>query len=352
MFSIEMLPAERGDCLWLTYGADDDLHHVVIDAGPSQTQTTVVPELRRRIKALGGKANCVELLVITHVDRDHIQGIVQLLAPATSNRFFREIWFNGFHHLGALGAVEGEQLTAELNRDKRRWNKSFDHHAVVVPPDGPLPVVTLPGGLKITLLSPSPAKLEKMIPRWETEVRRAGLVPGEGAPLPRKLVEDGILGVPSLDDLAASKFVSDTEPPNGSSIAFLAEFEGKKALLGADAFMKEVIGSLKRLGPGPLELDAVKLPHHGSRKNLNVEFVSMVRCRNWLFSSNGAQFNHPNPETIARIVCNQPAKPTLHFNYVSEFTAPWKTHPEKNRYKAVYPKKVGGVQQEGLVVTL
>ncbi len=78
----------------------------------------------------------------------------------------------------------------------------------------------------------------------------------------------------------------------------------------------------------------------------------MVQCRNWLFSSNGAMFNHPNPETIARIVCNQPTKPTLHFNYVSEFTAPWRTHPEKSRYKAVYPKKVGGVQQEGLVVTL
>ena len=67
----------------------------------------MVPELRRRIKELGGKANCVELLVITHVDRDHIEGVVQLLAPAKSNRFFRDIWFNGFHHLGALGAVNG-----------------------------------------------------------------------------------------------------------------------------------------------------------------------------------------------------------------------------------------------------
>ncbi len=264
MFSIEMLPAERGDALWITYGPDDDLHHVVVDAGPSQTQAAVVPELRRRIKALGGKANCVDLLVITHVDRDHIEGIVQLLAPATSNRFFRDIWFNGFHHLGALGAVNGEQLTEELNRDKPRWNRAFDRHAVVVPPDGPLPTVTLAGGLKITLLSPSPAKLEKMIPRWEKEVKRAGLVPGEGAPPPKKLVEDGILGVPTLDELAASKFNADPEAPNGSSIAFIAEFEGKRAFFGADAHMKEVIGALKRFGPGPVKLDAVKVPHHGS----------------------------------------------------------------------------------------
>ena len=45
MFTIEMLPAQRGDSLWITYGTEDAAHHILIDAGPENTISTLVPEI-------------------------------------------------------------------------------------------------------------------------------------------------------------------------------------------------------------------------------------------------------------------------------------------------------------------
>lgn len=338
MFSIEMLPAQRGDCLWLTYGQPDELHHLIVDGGPQETIQMLVPELTRRIRSLGDK-DCVELLVITHVDVDHIQGVTQLLVPSGANKWFRDIWFNGYHHLGdgILGGRQGEQLTTALNRAKGRWNKAFCHKAVVIPDEGDLPTKQLNGGMKLTLLSPTKAKLAKMVTRWDKDCARAGLIPGEGLDLPKPLPpEDGILGG-SLDDLAASKFSADPEPPNGSSIAFIAEYEGKRVLLGADAHAPVLLAALKRLGSGPYDFAAVKVPHHGSKKNLSFDLANAINCKCWLFSSNGALFHHPNAETIARIVKAQPTKPTLYFNYLSNDNERWKTGPESDRYRTKYP---------------
>jgi len=83
-----MLGAQRGDCLWITYGEPDDLHHVIIDAGPAETIGTLVPILEERISQIPGRSNKIELLVVSHVDADHIQGVVSLLSdPARAERF-------------------------------------------------------------------------------------------------------------------------------------------------------------------------------------------------------------------------------------------------------------------------
>src|SRR5436190_11649313 len=108
VFTIEMLPAQRGDALWLTYGEGSDLHHVLVDAGPSETVPTLVPVLERRIRDLPGRSNRIELLAMTHVDADHIQGVVSLLSGPGRVRLFRDVWFNGHKHLSdLLGPVDG-----------------------------------------------------------------------------------------------------------------------------------------------------------------------------------------------------------------------------------------------------
>src|SRR4051812_27532811 len=112
MFQVEMLPAERGDALWLTYGEEPDLHHVLIDGGPQETIRTLVPAIEQRVKALPGASDRLELLVISHIDADHIQGIVSLLSDKRRVRLFRDVWFNGYRHLGLLGGPDGERLTA------------------------------------------------------------------------------------------------------------------------------------------------------------------------------------------------------------------------------------------------
>lgn len=352
MFTIEMLPAQRGDCLWLTYGEEGDLHHVLVDAGPRETSEALVPELVERIKAAGGK-NSVELFVITHIDADHIQGVVRLLTAPGVLGAFKDVWFNAFRHLPVLGVFDGEQLTMQLKGSKR-WNKAFGgEDAAVVMPEGtvaPKPV-KLKGGLEITLLSPTLDKLARLAPKWKKYCDDAGIVPGTGVKPPKPVEVDGLLGTETVEDLVAKKFQKDPEPPNGSSIAFIASYKGVRVLLGADAHPDVLAASLLRLGPPPHEFAAVKVSHHGSRKNTSPALLDVVRSPRWLFSSNGAQFQHPNDECVARVVVSQAAhRPTLAFNYDTEFNSRWKDDRAKSayKYKTVYPK----AGKAGLVVKL
>ena len=112
MFTIDLLPAERGDCLWVTWGPAGE-HVMLIDGGPSQTIATLVPELERRLAALGTGDDRVELLVETHIDADHIQGLVSLLSDERRVPLFRDVWFNGLKHVrGVLGVGEAEMSHA------------------------------------------------------------------------------------------------------------------------------------------------------------------------------------------------------------------------------------------------
>jgi hypothetical protein len=323
MFTIDVLPAERGDCLWLTYGTPDDQHHLLIDAGPQETIPTLVPELERRIHAVPGRTIRVELFIITHIDADHIQGVISLLSGPERVALFRDIWFNGYEHLGAglLGGPDAERLTGLLRTNPTHWNHAFGGDAVVVPDDGPLPVIELRGGMRLTVLGPTHADLARLAPEWAAACRRAGIEPGGGHPIiPASWQRDELLGGGfDPDTLAAARFSADRSAANGSCISVIAEYDNRRVLLLGDALPSTIIPALDRLGEGPHEFAAVKLAHHGSRRNTNLQLLKRIRSSRWIVSSNGAKFRHPDAECLARVIVTQrKPKPTFFLNYVSK----------------------------------
>ena len=99
MFRIEMLPAAHGDCLWIEYGSGSTVHRILIDGGPAHAY----PALRERILHLPAYERRFELLVITHIDADHIEGVIRLLLDAEALACsFERIWFNGRDQLNAV----------------------------------------------------------------------------------------------------------------------------------------------------------------------------------------------------------------------------------------------------------
>ena len=136
------------------------------------------------------------------------------------------------------------------------------------------------------------------------------------------------------------QFAIDQAEANGSSIAMLAEYGGKSALLLADAHPDVVAQSIKRLCAARkikrLQVDVVKVAHHGSKANTDEGLLNLIDCRNYLISTNGAQFKHPDKECLARIL--KFGKPdNIYFNYRSTFTRPWiaKNAQQKHKYSAV-----------------
>ena len=346
-FNIEMLPAQYGDCLWVEYGEGDDTQRLLIDGGPVGTFTFI----EQRLAMVKPGERAFELIVLSHVDADHIEGLVRLFAERPLPFAVDAVWFNGWRQMnrshGMLGALQGEFLSALLaRRAPNAWPSDGPPH--VIEKDGQLPVTTLPGGMKLTLVSPTVASLQKMAKQWETTITEAGIQPGDLDAAWQKLAatkkflpKQGLLGAtPNLDALLKKQFPTDQAKPNGSSIAFLAEYGGKSALLLADAHPTIVAASVKRLcderGMSQLPVDVLKISHHGSKGNTSAALLKLLDCRRVLISTNGARFQHPDAPCMAQVIKH--CRPTeIHFNYRSEQTKPWidKDAQKKFGYRAV-----------------
>lgn len=381
MFKVHLLPAEQGDCLWIDYGTRATRHRILIDGGVVKTYG----QLRARIAALPANDRHFELLVITHIDLDHIAGILDLLRDPPQGVTFGDVWFNGWRELvaasgedpddgGVLGARLGERVSAWLVERRYHWNRAFDRRPVAIGDDaGALPTKSLPGGMKLTLLAPTYARLGRLRPEWEKDIREAGLRPGEAGPVledlvghPDEEVDDGVLGEndgtvgPETDigAIAEHDFGEDSSRANGSSIALLAEYDGKRCLLAGDSYASDIGSVIIRIAEARredrLRVDAMKLSHHGGRKNTSNELLDLIECPRFLLSTSGKIYKHPHRESVARAIVhgNRAAGqrgPELFFNYRSERTMMWNNEALSRGalpYRPRYPTGEDGITVE------
>jgi hypothetical protein len=362
MFKIEMLPAEYGDCLWIEYGDSRRPSRILVDGGTISTGK----RLRERIEALPEDDRRFDLVIVTHIDSDHIDGIVKMFQELPEGLEFAHFWFNAYDHTrpeGFLGAKQGEYLTVELlaledSAGSKFWNEAFRRRAAMLPDEGEPLSVDLDGGMRVTVLGPTSRGLRELRKNWEQVMKEAQMKAGDVDGALEALRDDrrfraGWLGKPNVERLAAADFDEDQSPANGSSIVVLLEYGEKKVLLAGDAHPSDIVAALARL-PGQsgkrLRLDAFKVPHHGSKHNSSNELYEAMDCRRFLISSNGKKFGHPDQEGIARILQNPRRAPELFFNYRSDLNKMWdsETLRSDHDYAAHYPEADEG----GLVLTL
>lgn len=344
MLRIELLPARHGDSVLIEYGSPNEPSRILIDGGTESS----APAILGRLRKIGSPAK-FELVVVTHVDEDHIGGILEMMIAKAFET--DDFWFNSYHHLfpPKLGGPMGEGLTTAIRDAGFAQNKSFGGLSVVVEKDGKLPEITLPGGATITLLSPTWPCLEKLRPKWQRECEKAGIMPGKGA-TPTDVLgkRDPPISI-DVHVLAKAPFNQDRSAANGSCISFLLQYDGKRVLLGADAHPSVVLASLKRYSDTPVTLDAFKVFHHGSRNNTNTKLLSHIRCARFLVSTNGKTFGHPDPEAIARIVSCEGDK-QMCFNYESPYSRPWNKQGLRDEFK--YDVMFPDDDEGGIVVEL
>jgi beta-lactamase superfamily II metal-dependent hydrolase len=334
VLQIELLPAGHGDSILIEYGAAEAPRRILIDGGPA----TSYSHISERISRLSQEQRNFELLVMTHVDADHIEGILKLLNDRALGMSFGDIWFNGYRHLPTdeLGAAQGEMLSAVIETRGLAWNAKFGGGPVEADRAGRLPCVELADDFRLTVLTPGRPELVRLRKVWEREIRRAGLAPGstrEALDLlqrSRRLTPmDSYLGgeQPDLARLASAASDLDVSPTNASSIGLLAEYAGRRVLFTGDATPQALTAAAGQLlserGVSRLELDALKVPHHGSQNNVTTAMIRMLPARRYLFSTDGKHFQHPDPAAVARVVMGAPQGAELVFNYRTDRTRMW-----------------------------
>ena len=316
MIQLEALPGDDGDCLWIEWpDRNGATHRMLVDGGRGSPRQ-IPPGLAERLARQPADQRDFDLLVCTHIDVDHIGGLLALANKPPPGFRVADVWFNGRRHLDLLGPAQGDELSAAFTRRAMPWNTAFGGGPVFVPLRGDLPVVELPG-LRITLLSPARAQLARLGRSWPQVLAdaEAGLAPAR-PPADVLRREDADRDV-ELRGLTKRPYTPDPSAANGSSIAFLAEDDdGDRVLLAADATAEVLAASLRRAAAGGRDyrVDVCKVPHHGSRHNTSPELLSLLDCRHWLISTSGQRHSHPHREAMARILC-RPDEATAWFNY-------------------------------------
>jgi beta-lactamase superfamily II metal-dependent hydrolase len=367
--------ASDGDCLLLT--SSDD-HRALIDGGRAGSfQELTWPVLRD----LADSGEGLDLVVVSHIDDDHLSGILWLMKAVAAwavhdfqvsdgnNPSFPEpavqrppdikrFWHNSWRaQLGALaGPIQGlvtqvdealQTSSVDLSNASKPTidmvdalqglaesiptglellrivdndtplNRNEPFQDLVLLQDPPK-VVTL-GQTELTVIGPAKKHLAKLRSDW-----RKWLDTEAG----RKAADQ------EMDEaVAAAEIIVETDPervtpPNRASITLLAEEDGRTCLLTGDAAEEEILEGLKAAGrivDGHFQCNVVKVQHHGSEYNLSTKFAGTVLGDHYVFCADGNNRN-PDPSVVKTIAetrhAEDPRPFTLHFNCSPERTLP------------------------------
>jgi hypothetical protein len=312
VLTLEALQAGKGDCLLLHYGPAGAPRLVVIDGGP---RTIFAGALQPRLDQLrtsraAEERLSIDLMMVSHIDDDHIQGVLDLTRYLVERMDKQEfvpyaadaVWYNSFDDVLANGAEEifsrlasnpavarpaaavlasvanGRALRADLERLK--WNLNYGFEGLVMAPPEGKAAVALPGGLTLSVLSPPKRRVEALHKEWEE----------------------------FLEDLEKRRQASpaaydDRSAFNLSSIVVLAEYGGRSVLLTGDARGDDIARGFKAAGllsGGRCHIDVFKLPHHGSSRNVRLDLFQQITADHYVISANGENGN-PDVETLEMI---------------------------------------------------
>lgn len=320
---VRFYQVECGDAASITFeGEDGNVHYIFIDAGYERTYRQVLKSEVESIVALGGK---IDLWVISHIHDDHIGGIIsyiKAIEKGEAKDIVTNWWFNhpnktvastpAGNYIDDISAAksfaQGEKLTKYLTTTGNLPSLDIVKHRI------PTEVF----GLKIIVISPTPSGLEQLREKYkDASLRTLDYHELTAISEPKGAVSDDYNK--KVEEFDSNLFTEDTSIENDSSIATLIEWNGKKILWLADALPSTIADTLKSFGYSenlPLEVDLVKVSHHGSRGNNSNELYDLIRCDRYVFCASGDNKNRlPTKECMVRILKNRhrPGKSNYEF---------------------------------------
>lgn len=326
MVKLECLGAKHGDCLVLHHGDAK----VLFDGGPSGVYGRILkPWIKANMPAEGPLL--FEAGIVTHIDDDHINGLLALtgdMAMALENGEeqavkFEQFWFNSFSGLtgkdfasasvAAVVAAAGEpdfdplssnfcdsrtgEIIASVGQGHKLSNNlgklGLDGNGAFNGLIEGRRKVQLAQGLEFDVIGPGHERLKALREEWAKEI--------------------------PVETVAA---ITDNSVPNLSSIVIMVNADGRRLLMTGDARGDDILECLENAGyaaDGSEVIDVLKVPHHGSDRNVDLSFFQRVPARCYVISADD-EYGNPDPSVIDWIAKARGAEA---FEFV--FASPMKT---------------------------
>ncbi len=298
MGRIRILQVQYGDAIIIECSRGDFMGVIVVDGGPTTSSDYFLDALSDLL--------AIDLMVLTHYDEDHIGGILSLVYDCLDKQAplpVKEIWANCAQYVPMVGST---RTSPGQGVDLAKYLTEFVANSDLVWRD------RISEGYcsnnihfaEIEVVSPTVDMLNMAIKKQKVE---------DGAPTKATARTNTDLQT-SLDDLAknntkAPDLTKDSQLANAASIAFILRSDEFSVLMLGDCYPQNVEAYLRGKGwseDHPLEVDFVKVSHHGSRNNTSNGLMDIIKCNKFIISTNGGdgRYAHPDRETFAHILCH------------------------------------------------
>lgn len=358
---VHFLPAMAGDCILI------ELEHpdcILIDCG---YKTTYNAELRPLLLRLNAEGYRISLMIISHIDRDHIEGAVHFLRENGDAEIpaiipVDEIWINGFFNtlfprlefkhreIDELSLEERKMLSDKLKSLKMSFPdegyisaaqcKALERLCVQngyrVNCSCPDRIVKRSAmrysevatnrisiaGCQIAILNPGEPQLEALsreldreMIRWfgrDYKIQQSDEFT-QLFELLMELYEEPTSSEPimamsaNLKSWLGTSSLTPMNAVNRSSIVVEIIYHGRNMLFTGDGESADWVEFLAPI------YDLIKISHHGSTKP-NIKLLEKCKAKHLLVSTNGGAYDrYPENELLARMIFSGTER--LHFNY-------------------------------------
>lgn len=346
---LTVFQSDKGDCLLLSAGQNSEKVHVLIDGGMAASYTE---HASRKLSSLPQ----LDLVYVSHIDEDHISGVLRLVDDAFDWRVFnfrqekgvahprpkssepppiRRIWHNAFHdqvkkNSGAIEDIaiatasmaaaapdlqelaleyqnlansvpQAIQLSQRISSKQLGVRHNEGKGKLLMAGAGQKPIRI--GPMTFTIIGPFSDELRELRKEWnawlEANDERVRKMRARAASDAKNIL------VASVDDIESHLSARTTDlgdrarvtVPNLASLMTLVEEGSRSLLLTGDGHWETILRGLERTKKmakgGTLHVNVLKVQHHGAEFNLSEEFCRRVTADHYVFCGNGA---HSNPD--------------------------------------------------------
>ena len=344
---IKTFESGSGDCIFLVFKdeMDGSRFHIMMDCYvlTDEIKAYIRDELYKRI----------DLLIITHIDSDHVNGITKLMRnPDFADMQIDMILFNAFQPQmehpetlnpqtitklkavaellpptvdGAFQKTNGMDaacLITELNKHPQ-WKAVWRQAPILAGETIPLGNNAKWGRLRV--LSPTQEAMDNLLHDVKLEyAKRLGSAPPNEdfldqdkyyelmlrlselrkSPYLTRKTNVGAITKETLNK-SANADANENSVTNANKASLALCWEGgeemKRILLMGDAVSSQVVNVLNDIDDDKIWFEAVKVSHHGSRHNTSIELNAKVDSAHYFFTG-GKDNEGPDIETVAKIV--------------------------------------------------
>jgi beta-lactamase superfamily II metal-dependent hydrolase len=368
MLKLHAIQAEYGDCFILEYGLPSSPKYILVDGGPETIYDKHLRDELLKIRDTGGK---LDLVILSHVDADHITGLLDFAAELRQQKADNKdatigadaIWHNTFSQtigsgndivtrlktllaksagagqnmsiagMAVEGIGQGNQLRLAAKALGIPMNPGTPNNLICTN-DLPKPIFF--DNLQLRIVGPTQESLESLRKEWLDWLETSEDADWRSNPFLAEMVDESI--------------------PNLSSIMVLAEADHKKILLTGDGRGDHLLQGLSQealLDPkGKLHVDVLKMPHHGSDRNMTKTFLKTVTADKYVISANG-KYGNPDLSTLIWIIeAAKEEKRHIEILATNETSSTRKIVEEYNPHKYGYALTIMKKSSHSMVIKL